>query len=192
MSYDNRDYPDDDRQRNIDLGGLEVPDFRRRISDVSERYAPESHRRASEYDEYGDEDDSGDDPPQEQGGCMDLFTGNRATWLFIGVLIIAALRGGQDTRGCMPSRGCMNVLFTALGGIGLIIGGLYVGAETEAEGVALAMSCAGTLVCGGSLSGIGLLIWGIMRSIDVNPFDDNDAGSGGFLDNILGGLGGGR
>lgn len=190
MAGDHPNYnPEDDpNRRPIDLGDLEVPDFSRRIPRMSEQYAPESHRRASEFDDYGD-DDGNKEPQQQPGGCMSLFSGNRSTWIFVLILIVAAFRGEVDGQGCMPGRRCLNVIFGALAGVGLIIGSFYVAANTQATGVATAMACAGGFICVGSVGGVGLLIFSIFRMIDLNPFDNQD---GGLIDSILGGLGGGN
>lgn len=179
---DNYD-PNNPQPGRIDLGDVNVPDFSRRIPQVPETNTPEDQRTQSEFD-----DNNGGGSPLE--GCMNLFSGNSSTLIFIFVLFIAAFRGDVNGQGCLPGRRCANIIFGALGGIALVFGGLYVGAQTEAAGVATAMACAGSFICLGSLSGVGFLMFSMLRLIDLNPLDDRD---GGILDNVLGGiLGGGR
>jgi hypothetical protein len=186
MSGDNYNPNDDPQRRPIDLGNVDVPDFSRRIPGLSEEYAPESHRRASEFDDYGDDDRN--DGNNEQGGCLSLFSGKSSAWIFVLIMIVAAFRGQVDGQGCLPGRRCLNIIFGVFAGIGLFVGSFFVAAETEADGVATAMACAGGFICLGSVGGVALLLFSISRMIDINPWDNVD---GGLLDNILGGFGGG-
>lgn len=190
MSYDKHNFRNnDDRERGrIDLGGLDAPDFRSRIPNRAEEIEREFgvDRKDSRGANGNGNGDDPYDPNEEPEGCLGRFgfSGGRMEWVFLLILVIAAFRGGMDRGGCLPGRNCLNVIFGAAAGIGLMFGGLYLAAETQAGGVATVMACAGGLTCLGSVGGVVLLMLGIARTIDLNPFDDED----GLLSGILGGF----
>lgn len=190
--------PNDPNRGQIDLGGVNAPDMRRRVRPNEARQdlpvQEEPPRR-----EYSRRDPPRQDPPrrssggddsnsgEEPSGCLNIggFTLNWQMVIFIFVLIIAGLRGGRDTRGCLPSRQCLNGIFAIIGGTGLTIAGIYYGSLGGDETLALAVSCGGALVCMGGGGGMIFLLLGMMRAIDFTPETGLDGG--GLFDGLFGG-----
>lgn len=191
--------PRDPNDFNIDLGDVEARDFRSRLP-RSESSPDESISRDSGAerinDDYGDDDGADGssrrrttDGGTEPEGCL-KFGIRGSEFFFLLVLLVAGLRGGDDTRGCLPSRQCLNAAGAIIGGTLLFVGGIYYAAQGGSEQLALAAACIGSVVCLGGGGGVIFLLLGIMRAIDFTPGNSLDDGS--LMDGILGGLGGRR
>lgn len=195
-SYPPRNVRRPSASRGDDGSGFKAPDLRQRSAlyrESQQRNLSGNRRQVNYEDEDEGYEDTGAKPKEESltqrfkrgiGG----FSG--MDWLFVVALVLAAARGMSNTRGCLPTRRCMNVMLINIIGIGLIVGGIYYAstASNSNSTVTLAMSGGGVLLClfgGGGV--IGLLI-GALKMIDLDNFGNNaleDMG-GGFLDNILG------
>lgn len=172
----------------IDLGDVKAPDFRRRFSPPESRerdYDDPPRREPSRGSNDGDKGYG-----EEQSGCLNIG-GISLNWqmvIFVVVLIVAGLRGGRDTRGCLPSRQCLNGIFAMLAGAVLFVVGAYYAAQGGDATLALAATCGGAVICLGGGGGMLFLLLGIMRAIDLTP--DNLADEGGIgsaIDNFFGG-----
>ncbi len=177
--------PNDPNRPAIDLGGIDAPDFRARVRQQPDRQDPpydDEPPRRSGGDSNGD--GRNDEDPS---GCINIggFHLNWQMVIFLFVLLVAGLRGGANTKGCIPSRQCLNGIFAILGGTALFIAGAYYGFEGGNESLALAVTCGGALICLVGGGGMIFLMMGILRSIDFTPGDSTD--SGGILDSIFGG-----
>lgn len=176
-----------DRRPSEESGGLDdlrIPDLRRRSSHYghSQEFEDRLDNQSSEDDTFGLGGITG-----SLSGCL---RGGNIRWLFIGLLVLAAMRGGSKEKGCLPSRGCINTFLLNIAGIGMMIGGVYV-YDTGGDGsVAGAMGAVGGLACLVGTGGVFFLIWATLRMIDLNPFDgddgDDDDGPLGMIGNILG------
>ncbi|PJF41486.1 MAG: hypothetical protein CUN55_11730 [Phototrophicales bacterium] len=180
MSYN---YPptNDPNRGPIDLGDVDAPDFRQRFRRSTISQEPQRTEQFS---------DGGDDGEDEPSGCLQIgnFNLNWQIVVFLFVLLIAGLRGGGNTRGCLPSRQCLNGLLAIIGGAVLSVAGLYYASEGGNESIALGASCFGALICFGGGGGIIFILMGILRAIDLTPDNMMDEGGiGSVLDGIFGG-----
>ncbi|NDJ86582.1 MAG: hypothetical protein GYB66_11900 [Chloroflexi bacterium] len=157
-----------------------APDLRRKTESYREI---EQHQRSGyDYDDRDPEDepDNGSSPR----GCFGVPGMDRMDWVFMGLLFFAAMRGGSDRGGCLPSRACLRTVLLNLGGVALLIGSIFVFAETEQDGLATIMLGSGALICLFGAGSVLFLVWATMRLIDF------DGGEGlersGFIGNLLG------
>lgn len=176
----NRDPRPNDYDNDDGIDDLRIPDLRRRSS---------HYGHAQDWEERLDNqaDDDGMLGTGGLGGCLKSIN---VRWLFIGLLVLAAMRGGSRERGCLPSRGCINTFLLNIAGIAMMIGGVYV-YDTDGDGnIAGALGAIGGLACLIGTGGVFFLIWATLRMIDLNPFDgdggDDDDGPLGMIGNFLG------
>ena len=177
----------------------QVPDLRQRSSVYREaqkskgRSAP---RRTELESEDFDPDDVYDErqsiASRARSGCMGLNLSGM-DWIFVVTLVLAAARGfgrRDGNKGCLPTRRCFNIVVLNLGGLALVVWGIYIAATNgESTRLGAAMSGAGVLLClfgGGSV--IALLAFTV-KMLDLDNLGENaiDDVGGGFLKNILGG-----
>jgi hypothetical protein len=177
----NRDRPSGDYDDDREVDDLRIPDLRRRSS----------HYGHSQDWEQRLDNQATDDGMMGMSSLSGCIKGANVRWLFIGLLVLAAMRGGSSKSGCMPSRGCINTFLLNIAGIALMIGGVYVYDSDGNGNIAGALGGIGGLACLVGTGGVFFLIWATLRMIDLNPFDDDggddDDGPLGMIGNFLGG-----
>ncbi len=144
------------------------------------------------YERYSDSEPS---PARKRGG----FSINWQDILFVGLLVLAAARGARnkDGDGCLPGKGCQRVTLLLVTSAALIGGAIYLSSidqNTFSNQFIGGMACVGTLLCFASAGAMLLVLFGIVRLVNLDLTPDNAMNeAGGLLGNIFGGiLGDGR
>lgn len=143
------------------------------------------------YERYAPDEKS----PRRSGGGFSL---NWQDILFVGLLVLAAARGARnkDGDGCLPGKGCQRVVVLVVLSIGLIGGAIYLASidqNTFSNQFIGGMACVGTILCMGSVGALLLVIFGIVRLVNLDLTPDNAMNeAGGLLGNVFGGLFGDR
>lgn len=149
-------------------------------------------RRDEAPDDYDDPRyaDSESSPAHKRGG----FSLNWQDILFVGLLVLAAARGARnkDGDGCLPGKGCQRVTLLLVTSAALIGGAIYLSSidqDTFSNQFIGGMACVGTLLCFASAGTMLLVLFGIVRLINLDLTPDNAMNeAGGLLGNIFGGI----
>ncbi len=179
-----RDYDDYEERDSRRMEGFEVPDLRQRSS----RYrARSTEGRDLDYgdDEYIER--KAKDTGKKEGRRFFGLSG--MDMVFMGALLVAAMRGRGRNSGCLPGRSCLNILLLNIAGVALMIGSIVVYGSDETKGTMAGwMAGGGALLCLAGSGGIILLLWATMRMIDFSGLDDGvDDITGGIFGSIFGG-----
>lgn len=145
------------------------------------------------YERYADSEPS---PARKRGG----FSLNWQDILFVGLLVLAAARGARNKNGdgCLPGKGCQRVTLLLVTSAALIGGAIYLSSidqNTFSNQFIGGMACVGTLLCFASAGTLLLVLFGIIRLVNLDLTPDNAMnkaggllGGDGLLNDVLGGL----
>ncbi|MBI5929500.1 MAG: hypothetical protein HY862_09340 [Chloroflexi bacterium] len=129
------------------------------------------------------------------------FSFNWQDILFVGLLVLAAARGAKNRGGdgCLPGKGCMRVVALVITSLALIGGAIYLSSidqNTFSNQFIGGMACVGTILCFASAGTLFLVLFGVLRLINLDMTPDKAmheaggllGGGGGILNEVLGGL----
>lgn len=129
--------------------------------------------------------------PQRRGRGFSL---NWQDILFVGLLVLAAARGARNKNGdgCLPGKGCQRVTLLLVTSAALIGGAIYLSSidqNTFSNQFIGGMACVGTILCLASAGAMLLVLFGIVRLVNLDLTPDNAMNeAGGLLGNIFGGI----
>lgn len=143
------------------------------------------------YERYADDNQTS----KSRGGGFGL---NWQDLLFVGLLALAAARGAKnkDGDGCIPGKGCQRVTLLLITSATLIGGAIYLSTanqDTFSNQFIGGMACVGTVLCFASAGTMLLVLFGIVRLVNLDLTPDNAMNeAGGLLGNLFGGIMGDR